>query len=600
MAGRRRTLSIGPPTRGLTDFPEHATPEHSTQALNVEFCNGGVSTRRGTSMISAAFYQDGGGTARSATVKLVKTFSGNTFGHLTAVGLVPTAGAEQDEERLLVRWQSNFAAAGAPAGSFQLTAPHALTNEEPSSRWDACLFQETNRADPTLVVCTDHWIGNAPSVFRSTLVGGAPAFQGVSGIDRNANPYHGGVVNPSPFADDPGDLAGSWYTGDVRARFCRQSSNRLVLANLRQLPVPVTGQESLLWYSNLGDLRGWCIDNIVPPSGTDPGPVTGLASKHDNVVVFRRSSVSLFRIESGGLYTYRQVISDRGCVAHSTIIDNAMGMVLFLSHDGFYGFDGKTLHHLSEPISRTMREAIQSGDVGGAHAVHYPLKQQVWVSIPASGDAPTRTFVMDYRNGYRGRPAWSIFEYQSGAWSDGGQRKRWGGFASSGWAGELYGVSIATDGKPGYERLDIGSAEDEQGATSLMFRSRWESGPVEYSRTSVNRWRYLRPMIRPTSAANITGWWRRDEQPFSSVVVGTGQSVSFAPDSDSGGAALGAFVLGTDRLGDAEDHHKRLDIHSNGVGRYGRVGFQTEASPGAKSFDIRGVNIDTLELGLNR
>jgi hypothetical protein len=245
-----------------------------------------------------------------------------------------------------------------------------------------------------------------------------------------------------------------------------------------------------------------------------------------------------------------------------------------------------------------MQRAIEGGDMGGAHAVHYPKKRQIWVAIPGKGGVPTTAFIMDYRFGYKGAPAWSVFEFQTSTWNDGGQRKRHGGFCTNEGGTMLYGVHTDGNGRPGYEQYDVADASDHQKGTPFGFRSRWESGPVGYNSNSSYRWRFIRPMIRPTMDATITGWWRHDEQPFDGGNDLNGQSVTFAPDDDSGGAALGAFVLNTDRLGGAEDHSKRLDVFAGGICRYGRIGFQTfagaETGTRSNKFDIRSAEIDVL------
>lgn len=600
MAGRRRIVKIGPPTRGLTDFPEHASPEHSTQALNVEYVNGGVSTRRGTELVKDDFYTQGG-SARTATIKLVRQFVvGPGRSEMTVVGFVPTAGGDANSERVIVDSQEDFMRFDPPAlpgQHAQLTAANPRTNQGTHSRWDACMFMET------IVVCTDMGDNNFPQVFYKKPGQGFVPLDGffTGPVDRTRFPFHQGGDNPSSAAsDDPGNyefMAGR----PMRARFCRVARNRLFLANLDdpKLPLPDAffSGRAALWYSNLEDIRGWRLDGIHLPASGDQGAITGLATRGDHVVVFRAASVSLFRVDGPGHneFVYRQVVSGRGCVANSTILDDVSGMTCFMSQDGFYGFDGSKLIELSAPIRPTIRKAIEaSGDwPAGAHATHYPLRNQVWLSIATKGAAPDTVFVMDYRNGHAGSPAWSMFEFQTAAWAVGGQLKRLGGFCTNSTGTEMYGVTIGSNNRGDYEKFDMGDAADHQGGSEVGFTSRWESGPVDYNSNSVKRWRYIRPMIRPTMDSSMTGWWRTDEQGFDGVQFHF-QSVQFAPDDDSGGAALGAFVLNTGRLGAAEDHGKRLDVHSGGLCRYGRIGVQTNGTVNHK-FDVRSSEIDTLQ-----
>lgn len=601
MAGRRRIVKIGPPTRGLTDFPEHASPEHSTQALNVEYVNGGVSTRRGTQLIQDDINGQPmtGIPDAAATVKLVKHFRlyGDDGPNLIIVGYVPRAGALNNHYRLFVKKDSDW-------GNWSGVSSYGLTDgalngwiRGPESRWDSCPFRDLGGIGRTPVVCTDHRNHAAPSVFywdghAAPPVGGvAGDFVSLVGVNRTVDHFHQGELPDSPYSDDPG----SYVTQNIRARFCRSHKGRLVLANIDMF-VKEMGfvKDSALWFSNLGDVRGWPLENIHVPTIGDSSPITGIASRADHIIVFRHRSISLFRVDSPSHQVYREVESSRGCIAHGTIIDDVEGMTMFLSSDGFYGFDGRSLHHLSAPISRTMLQAIEGGDMGGAHAVHYPKKRQVWLSIPMDGGAPRVIFVMDYRFGHGGVPAWSMFEFQASAWNDGAVKKQLGGFATNERGTEMYGVTQNILGELDYERFDYGDSADHQDSASQSgYRSRWESGPVDYGMNSVKRWRYIRPMVRPTMDSNVTAWWRLDEQPFDGALFNS-QSVTFAPDDDSGGAALGAFVLGTSRLGGAEDHGKRLDVHSGGLGRYGRIGIQTDNTARHK-FDVRGAEIDTLQ-----
>ena len=201
MAGRRRIVKIGPPTRGLTDFPEHASPEHSTQALNVEYVNGGVSTRRGTQLIRADFYKQGGGwPSQRATIKLVRQFSlGPNSSEMTVVGFVPTSGGDSGQERILVDVQENLHATSAvllpPGEHSMLTAADGWALKRSSSRWDACMFMDS------LVVCTDHLspfgAGDIPRVHYKTSGNIFGPLSGVftGPVDRTRFPFHQGGDN---------------------------------------------------------------------------------------------------------------------------------------------------------------------------------------------------------------------------------------------------------------------------------------------------------------------------------------------------------------------------------------------------------------------
>lgn len=598
----RRTIRVGPPVRGLTDFPEHSTPEHSTQALNVEFTGGGVATRRGTRRMVTDLYTQGG-VARAATVKLVRSFAdagNNGFGlPMTAVGFVPTAGGDADEERLMIL----TADAGVVLDQAQLHAAQAqFTNDSPSSRWDSCLFFQASRRRPDLIVCTDHLDAAAATVRTFNRING---FGSVVGVNRTANPFHGTIVNPSPTADDPGDytiVAGL----PLRARFCRTHRSRLVLGHFAAqnwLGVAPPDLRATIWISNTGDANGWCLENIVQPQSGDATPITGLGEWQQHIVVFREASASLYWM-TGPLpdsAVYRQVVTGRGCVAHGTILDDVLGMTIFLAADGLYGFNGTPEpKYLSAPIERSLRAALDAQPVSGAYAVHYPLRRQVWLVVPRSGPVPNWAYVMDY--GVT-PPAWSEFEFWTGVGAVGGGAMRLGGIGARNDGMRVYGVTHGLTGTLDYEQFDTGDAVDGQNGTEVGFLSRWESGPIGFGRADVNRWRYLRPTIRPQGNHAATLWWRRGGQRFDEASLNA-QSTTASMDGEGGGNGLGAFVLGTDPLGAAEDHQLRVDVHSGGRGRSGRVGIQSVGAGAApvvrRKFDVRGIEIDVFDEAVRR
>jgi len=596
-----RPIRIAPPTKGLTDFPERSPGNDgwSTQALNVEFHTGGVTTRGGSRRVVNNVYTQGG-TARNVAVKVVKSFRARGWRDLVAIGYVPLAGGEANSERIDVRGLVSGDTFDPGFSDEVMAANAAAVNSNRGSRWDACVFWPWHRFAPDLVVCTDNQgQGNPnPSVFLSNWQ--QREMEPLVGINRTLVPFHGGapMPPPTPTADDPG----TYTTASLRARYCRVHANRLVLGNINGMNVNglPNSQNAALWASNIGDHRGFCLENVFMVAG-ETSAITGLAEWRNDLAVFRTGTIGLFRLNQQLSSDYRHVVKERGCIAHSTILDDVGGAAMFLAPDGFYAFTGSPgLEHLSAPIQRTLRQAIgNAGDfIGGAHAVHFPRNRQVWLTVPMGQDSPEMTFVMDYNYS---PPAWSFFEFQTAAYGSANPRKRVGGFATSFDGQRLFGVSHRVTGTIDYEEFNQPRAIDDQAAgTSIGFMSRWESGPIDFGKNAVNRWRYCRPTIRPQGAYNHTWWWRRDGQTFNGGGNHNGQSVDVSMAGVGGGLALGAFVLGTGRIGQAEDHSVRLDVYAGGVGRYGRVGIETNASAADRRFDIRGVEIDVLDRRLRR
>tara|TARA_Y100000310_G_scaffold124081_1_gene122825 strand:- start:1946 stop:3061 length:1116 start_codon:yes stop_codon:yes gene_type:complete len=361
--------------------------------------------------------------------------------------------------------------------------------------------------------------------------------------------------------------------------------------------------KAAIWYSNLADGLGWPLDNIILPNAGDQTEVTGLAEWQNHIVVFRRGSISLFKLTGVGptqTPQYWQVVRGRGCIAHDTILDDIQGMTMFLAADGFYGFNGSgSLVYLSRPIERTLRAAIQDSGEGleASHSVHFQRNRQVWLTVPSWEDGADRVFVMDYSYS---PPVWSIFEFRTAA-GVAGRVRRQGGFVTNSEGQRLYGITYETNGTIDYHEFNQPiSTDDQNAAVEIGFISRWESGPVEFGNAHVNRWRYIRPTIRPQGNYTHTFWWRRDGQSFNGGGNHNGQSVDASMAAQGGGNTLGAFVLGTDRIGAAEDHQIRLDVHVGGIGRYGRIGIETVGSTANRAFDIRGLEIDVMDRMVRR
>jgi hypothetical protein len=590
----RRTIRTGPPVRGLTDFPEHAAPEHSTQALNVEFVRGGVSTRQGCERVSGAGHgivEDSLGVfVEDVAVKLLVAIE-IEFNWLVAFGFVPRVGAEHGSEQIYLRWYSTFVAAGNPA--FDQIINLVGGKRDVSSRWDSCLFQQLHRRKTDLIVCTDGMFGKHPNLLVSNWDGlGGATMNAVTGIDRVVTPYHGNVVNPSAYADDP--TTAGYSTSAMKARFCRPHEGRLILAHIHNSldPLVPPNARSMVWYSNFGDAMGWPVENIYPAWENDHTKITGLGSWNGNIVVFRETSIGLFRLV-GGSPTYKHAVNGRGCIAHATITEDVNGAIVFLASDGIYAFSGSSqLTYLSKHIERTLRGILESQPeaVRGAHATHYQKARQVWFAFPQNSGEPDIVLVMDYNYN---EPAWSMFTYSGSADSPGRR--------------QICGLSASPDGQSvvalikrqeskllDYARMDSGTTDFDDDGDPLAVQSLWESGPIEYNTNGVDRWRHLRLALRPMGSHTMTAWWRRDEQAYNDDTL-NGQSRGFVP--TLAGVLLGAFVLGVDRLGSSEDHSVRVDIHRGGVGRYGRVGVKSPDTPTdtTSPMDIRGFELDVLD-----
>lgn len=597
---RTRLLRMGPPVRGLTDFPEHATPEHSTQATNIEFCYGGARARQGSFSLKSSFYLSSAAATAPCTIKLVAPYTDATdasgpFSGYAVVGLVPLAGAEAYEERLIVcRIGDGYygnTPADAPTCSSQVHVPDITTVDwTPGKRWDSCKFWPMGYDQPRPVVCTSHVDSANSTLFMlSHDMDGTASFEGIVGVNRTISPYNDGVT----YFDDPG----TYVTYPMRARFCRPHKNRLVIGNIQMNGPTFKGipndSPCRVWVSNYGDAFGWCLENIVPVHDKDMSPLTGLGTWMGNVVIFRNGSIGLFRMD-GLNPSYREVVTNRGCASHSTIIDDVNGGCVFLAWDGVYAFTGSSeLTYLSGPIERTLRAL--GAAFPAAHATHYPKHRQVWFTIPrAQTSHPDTVFVMDYGAG--GQPAWSIFEY--GNLNSETLLAELGGFACTPSGNQIYGLKqmgTAFGTEVLYWQLfDHGKRDNDNAAQARGYPVVWESGPFQYGMNEMERWRYIRPIIRQDVGTG-TLFWRKDGLGYDGTTFNA-QSVALDINPGSG-VLVGAFVVGTDRLGGEDDVSIRCDVHTGGLGRYGRFGVSmtADSSIGQGLVDIRGAEIDEID-----
>lgn len=611
---RPRLLRMGPPVRGLTDFPEHAEPEHSTQAKNVEFRFGGVRARSGSVMVRSAFYADSAAVNAPATIKMVKPFHptyapGASGGGYVVVGLVPLAGAEAFEERLILAriGDGQYPTGGGiyPTCSTQVHSPDVATVDYTAAdRWDGCTFWPIRDTDPKFVACTSNVDLAVPSVHilgdvdydptAGVLLGAG--FRQIYGINRTATPYNDGVT----YFDDPGPYA----AGPIRARFCRPHKNRLVLGNIgsQQLASAASDLSARVWVSNFGDARGWPIPNLVPVHDKDMTPLTGLGVWMGNVVVFRSGSIGLFRMDGLSPY-YREVCTERGLASHSTIVEDVNGSTIFLGWDGVYAFSGSSeLQYLSRPIERTLRQYM--AQFPSAHATHYPKARQIWFGIHTgqsgakadyANQAPDLVFVMDYNYN---PPVWSTFEWKGGGADP---RSQIGGFVTNQNGQAIYGFKTVAPIAPttwrvnDYVQFDSGGTVDNSGGPPTRpstYDCLWESGPFQYGMNEIQRWRYIRPMIRQ-SVGTATVGWRKDGLGYGQMLNDSqGQSLALNQNTSN---LVGAFVLGTGRLAGAEDTSVRVDVFKGGTGRYGRVSVRSTCSSSGGQFDVRGLEIDEID-----
>jgi len=648
--GRRGRLHVGPPVKGLMSNPERMQPEHSSQALNVEFIRGGVTPRKGCNRTNNI-------TEDSAVVALCKVIqSAPAKGREGTATMITgfTKSARDADNNLtsnaFIHCQlldgggavthsldgSDFGALNNP----DLVVP--IRNDE-RSRFDACQFIHGKLGQIVVVTAPPHTFGDEigyPTVWWSsqpfryfrplTARYRGASFTEAGRFHQGGYPFHGnsgaafaeqgrdgdgalleedskylasqGIVAYSPFVDDDGRFVGGLGRNYFHGLRCRPHAGRLFFGNvaspttyndedrnLEKIHQVSGGQlSSCIWYSNYMDHEGYVLENIEPPPGLDETPVSALGLWNERLVVFQGQSINVFQLSGRALPDYRVANRERGCINHASVVEDVKGALLFASSDGLYAFQGSNqLEYISRPIEGDLKSAGESRrGLEGMNATHVPGKRQVYFSFMETAVRPPRVYVMDYNYS---PPSWSVFEYQAGTWRDAGKRRFFGGVA--GYGEELVGAAVRT-GAPGLDtyKMNAGTQDTTDGNTKEDFKSTWESAPILYNQNNMRRWRYIRPIVNPTNGQGPAAFWRMDEQAFNGDGELNRQSVELDV-SGEGGIVLGAAQLGAARLGSTAHHSKRIDVTRGGVGRLGRVG----VTGTGKRFDIRGFEVDVIE-----
>lgn len=196
------------------------------------------------------------------------------------------------------------------------------------------------------------------------------------------------------FTDDKSDAALlSEYEGDrlppPRCRFMAEHNNRMWFAytqTVNEYPDPYTASisgitdddgtyPSRIVYSDLyqPDRRAGFID-VFPEDGD---AITGIASLHNNLVVFKNNKTYLILGFSEADFEVRLVNGSVGCVAPRTItiVDN---LVYFLAADGVWTFDGAGFQRESDLIRE---DIITLPQVGRNYAAGGSWKGRYYLSV---------------------------------------------------------------------------------------------------------------------------------------------------------------------------------------------------------------------------
>jgi hypothetical protein len=119
----------------------------------------------------------------------------------------------------------------------------------------------------------------------------------------------------------------------------------------------LTGKNSRLYFSDLGDPTSWPVLNFLDFDVDDGDKLTGMISIDDGgLVLFKERSRHMLKGSGPGNYTSLSIRDDVGCVSHWAIAHvTDMNQVAFLDRSGVYLTNGVSKHLISDAITPDVR-----------------------------------------------------------------------------------------------------------------------------------------------------------------------------------------------------------------------------------------------------
>lgn len=195
-------------------------------------------------------------------------------------------------------------------------------------------------------------------------------------------------------------------TGLTTAKFVKQFNNYLFLANVT---VSGTVHQSRIYWSNIKTTGTWTSTDFIEVAKDDGQDITGIRVLSDRLVIYKRRSVYNmfftgdsdipFILPGGGKSN-----SAVGCVAPFSIQELENGHI-FLSHDGWYFYDGNNSYKISEKITTSLLET-NTTRLSQARSCVQKSKNRYLCALPSTSQTENDlVFVFDIFNN-----AWSIYD----------------------------------------------------------------------------------------------------------------------------------------------------------------------------------------------
>jgi len=584
---RRRTIRVPDVTGGLTDFPELAAPGNADLAVNVEYRNGGVSTRQGTlrqtTLVNQAHLFKG--------FWHYRTTRGASY-YLMAY-VIADGGANDLEGRLLVLATNGNIVQQL---TFVDTVFNSVTFPHDLVRWGGVSWQDTGDEEVEFLIGTSTPSpgagGSATALWRVEPAGGGP-FQmfSVIPVDRTAAPFWGAVNTDITKGDDLGPyLPGVSQIGGPALSVY---NNRLV-TSMSDFSEDWNNRFSVR-VSNLGDKNGWAQPGYVLYGARDPLEVTAIADWEGRMLVWTRSSMWTTQYESPKNHATTKVFNDTGCIARDTvkqITKAGRSWVVWLAEDGLYAWaGGSEPKYVSKNVEKRIRSALAGGLGEWSHSFHDSENNQYLLYLEGTQDV----LVWDYEY-----DAWSTWEFR-----DSGTVVK-----PLGWARETSHssppamVALVDSATPQirieFIHLRTNGYTDNFAGTDRDYTSSWRSSPIPFGRNEVARVRYIRPTVSMQEDNNTRAiYWQRDnESRATSNALGQNTTIPGFPVLPSGGAAtFGNITFNQEQFGAQKEFYPRADCFG-GPTKTIQVGIEevTRNQP----FHLLALELDIVSRGVRR
>ncbi len=184
-----------------------------------------------------------------------------------------------------------------------------------------------------------------------------------------------------------------------------QFNNYLFIGNVQLSGVV---HNSRIYWSTLKDADTWSSLDFIDIAKDDGQEITRLKVLSDRLVIYKtRSIYNLFFTGTSGIPFVLpgggKSNSPVGCIATHSIQELENGHV-FLSHDGFYFYDGNNAFKISDKITTTI-QGLNTTRLEQAKSLVQKDKNRYMCSLPSSGQTTNdRVLVWDYFNN-----AWSVY-----------------------------------------------------------------------------------------------------------------------------------------------------------------------------------------------